>query len=227
MSTTTHTHPAGQAPRAQHLRAVSSPASRGGLGRYFDLNPAVFRLGFVVLTLLGGAGLLVYLAAVLVIPDEGKDASIAAEVLAERRDRPWPLVGLGLDRRRHRSSSSPAASSGRARAPAGSCSSSAGSSSSGRAAAAAAAGGSRSRRPSPSSRPRWPQRSPPPPSRSRGSTSASSDGVGDRVYAPATAAAIKPSYEVGIGSLRIDLSQHRPSRRRPTSRRHVGIGELR
>ena len=28
----------------------------GGLGRYFDLNPAVFRLGFVVLTLLGGAG---------------------------------------------------------------------------------------------------------------------------------------------------------------------------
>jgi len=28
----------------------------GGLGRYFDLNPTVFRVGFVVLTLLGGAG---------------------------------------------------------------------------------------------------------------------------------------------------------------------------
>ena len=30
----------------------------GGLGRYFDLNPTFFRLGFVVLTLLGGAGIL-------------------------------------------------------------------------------------------------------------------------------------------------------------------------
>ena len=50
----------------------------GGLGRYFDINPAVFRLGFVVLTLLGGAGILVYLAAVLVMPVEGSDQSIAA-----------------------------------------------------------------------------------------------------------------------------------------------------
>jgi phage shock protein PspC (stress-responsive transcriptional regulator) len=68
----------------------------GGLGRYFELNPAVFRLGFVVLTLLGGAGILVYLAAVLVIPREGSEQSIASQVLAERRDRPWPVVGLGL-----------------------------------------------------------------------------------------------------------------------------------
>jgi phage shock protein PspC (stress-responsive transcriptional regulator) len=68
----------------------------GGLGRYFDLNPAVFRLGFVILTLLGGTGILVYLAAILVIPDEGNEHSIAAQVLAERRDRPWPVVGLGL-----------------------------------------------------------------------------------------------------------------------------------
>ena len=67
-----------------------------GLGRYFDLNPAVFRLGFVILTLLGGAGVLVYLAALLVIPTEGSEQSIAAQVLAERRDRPWPVLGLGL-----------------------------------------------------------------------------------------------------------------------------------
>ena len=47
----------------------------GGLGRYFDLNPTVFRVGFVVLTLLGGAGVLVYLAAALVMPAEGKERS--------------------------------------------------------------------------------------------------------------------------------------------------------
>jgi len=68
----------------------------GGLGRYFDLNPNFFRLGFVVLTLLGGAGILVYLAGLLVIPDEGKEQSIAAAAIAERRERPWPLVGFGL-----------------------------------------------------------------------------------------------------------------------------------
>jgi phage shock protein PspC (stress-responsive transcriptional regulator) len=66
----------------------------GGLGRYFDLNPAVFRLGLVVLTLLGGAGILVYLAAVLVIPEEGRE-STAERILSQRRERPWPVVGLG------------------------------------------------------------------------------------------------------------------------------------
>jgi len=68
----------------------------GGLGRYFDIAPAVFRLGFVVLTLLGGAGILVYLAAIIVIPKEGFDSSIAEDVLRKRRDHPVRLVALGL-----------------------------------------------------------------------------------------------------------------------------------
>jgi len=68
----------------------------GGLGRYFDLNPTVFRVGFVVLTLLGGAGVLVYLAAALVMPGEGKERSLAEQVLAERKERPWPLIGLAI-----------------------------------------------------------------------------------------------------------------------------------
>src|SRR5919205_2221015 len=68
----------------------------GGLARYFELSPAFFRAGFVVLTLLGGAGLLIYLAAALVIPEEGKADSIASEALRERREKPWQLIGLGL-----------------------------------------------------------------------------------------------------------------------------------
>jgi phage shock protein PspC (stress-responsive transcriptional regulator) len=68
----------------------------GGLARYFEIHPAVFRVGFVVLTLLGGAGLLIYAAAALVIPDEGKQDSIATAALRNKRDRPWPLIGLGL-----------------------------------------------------------------------------------------------------------------------------------
>src|SRR5215211_5254923 len=43
----------------------------GGLARYFDMHPAFYRVGFVVLTLIGGAGILIYLAAALVIPDAG------------------------------------------------------------------------------------------------------------------------------------------------------------
>ncbi len=68
----------------------------GGLARTFGIHPAFYRVGFVVLTLIGGAGILIYLAAALVIPDEGKEDSIAAEVLRESRARPWPLIGLGL-----------------------------------------------------------------------------------------------------------------------------------
>src|ERR671919_3154541 len=66
----------------------------GGLARYFDMHPAFYRVGFVVLTLIGGAGILIYLAAALVMPDEGKEDSVATA--AFRRRRPWVLVVLGL-----------------------------------------------------------------------------------------------------------------------------------
>jgi phage shock protein PspC (stress-responsive transcriptional regulator) len=68
----------------------------GGLARYFDIHPAFYRVGFVVLTLIGGAGILIYIAAALVMPDEGEEDSIAAAALRDRRDRPWPLIGLSL-----------------------------------------------------------------------------------------------------------------------------------
>jgi phage shock protein PspC (stress-responsive transcriptional regulator) len=68
----------------------------GGLGRYFDVNPVLYRVGFVVLALLGGAGVLIYLAAALVIPDEGRDESIVEQALRERGSRPWRLLGLVL-----------------------------------------------------------------------------------------------------------------------------------
>jgi phage shock protein PspC (stress-responsive transcriptional regulator) len=90
----THTPSTKRLERSSSSRVIAGVS--GGLGRYFDLNPTFFRLGFVVLTLLGGAGILIYLAALLVIPDEGKEQSIAESALAGRRERPWPLVGLGL-----------------------------------------------------------------------------------------------------------------------------------
>ena len=55
----------------------------GGLASYFEIHPAFYRVGFVVLTLLGGAGILIYLAAALVMPDEGKADSVASAALRE------------------------------------------------------------------------------------------------------------------------------------------------
>lgn len=68
----------------------------GGLGRYFDLNPVVYRIAFAALALAGGTGILLYVAAWLVIPDEGVEDSIAADALKRHRDRPWLMVGFAL-----------------------------------------------------------------------------------------------------------------------------------
>ena len=67
-----------------------------GLGRYFDINPIVYRIAFAALALAGGTGLLLYVAAFLVMPGEHDDESIAVEALRTRRDQPWLLLGVGL-----------------------------------------------------------------------------------------------------------------------------------
>lgn len=46
----------------------------GGLGRYFDVDPVLFRIGAVALVLFGGAGLLLYLAAIFLVPDENSSS---------------------------------------------------------------------------------------------------------------------------------------------------------
>ena len=80
--------------RARDGRWLGGVAS--GLGRYFDLNPMIYRIGFIALALAGGTGILLYVAAWLVLPDEGVEDSIAADAIKNHRERPWLLVGVGL-----------------------------------------------------------------------------------------------------------------------------------
>ena len=53
------------------------------------------------------------------------------------------------------------------------------------------------------------------------------DGVGDRVYHPTSITDVKPRYEVGVGKLRVDLSQIGPDTKRTHVEASVGVGELR
>jgi len=197
----------------------------GGLGRYFELNPTAFRVGFVVLTLLGGAGVLVYLAAALVMPGEGKERSLAEQVLAERKERPWPLIGLAIVGAAtivllSRAAIWPAAGAGWVFVLVVGLVI------------------------------LWVSRS----DRWGGRllkvfvalvvaalaalvtavvlafswfNVSLGDGVGDHVSAPSTAAAIAPSYRLGVGNLRIDLSAIRPGAKELHVQAKVGVGELR
>ena len=67
-----------------------------GLGAYFDLSPTIYRIAFVALALAGGTGVLLYVAAWLVIPEDGAADSIAAVELKKHRDRPRRMIGLGI-----------------------------------------------------------------------------------------------------------------------------------
>lgn len=48
----------------------------GGLGRHLNIDPTVLRVLFVVLVFFGGAGLLIYAAAWLLVPEEGTERSV-------------------------------------------------------------------------------------------------------------------------------------------------------
>jgi phage shock protein PspC (stress-responsive transcriptional regulator) len=58
-----------------------------GVARYFGIDATLVRIGFVVLTVIGGAGVPLYLAGLLLIPDEGSDQSIAASIIESFQNR--------------------------------------------------------------------------------------------------------------------------------------------
>jgi phage shock protein PspC (stress-responsive transcriptional regulator) len=59
----------------------------GGVARYFGVDATIVRIAFVVLTLFGGAGIPVYLAGLLLIPEEGSDQSIAGSLIESLQPR--------------------------------------------------------------------------------------------------------------------------------------------
>jgi phage shock protein PspC (stress-responsive transcriptional regulator) len=70
------------APRRRRLVRTRDDRVLGGvcsgLGRHFDVDPILFRIGAIALTFAGGAGVLLYVAALLLIPNETGDGAAAS-----------------------------------------------------------------------------------------------------------------------------------------------------
>ena len=73
--------PVGRPPlrRSRTDRVIGGVA--GGLGRHFGVDPILLRIGFVVLAVVGGPGLLLYLLGWLLIAPDGDDESAAVRAL--------------------------------------------------------------------------------------------------------------------------------------------------
>ena len=97
--------PSEPAPRARLLRSTSDrmvAGVAGGLGRYFGIDPVIIRIAFVVLTFFGGAGVLLYVAAILLIPSDAQVEGGAAAAgppappLGGERNRGLVILGVIL-----------------------------------------------------------------------------------------------------------------------------------
>ena len=65
--------------RPLHDRMLGGVAA--GIADYLDVDVTIVRIVFAVLTFIGGAGVPVYLAGWLLIPEEGSDQSLVSELI--------------------------------------------------------------------------------------------------------------------------------------------------
>ncbi|SDO39996.1 phage shock protein C (PspC) family protein [Actinacidiphila guanduensis] len=98
----------GEAPDRPRLRRGREGGGRvlagvcHGAGRYFDVDPVIFRIVLVLLSLTGGIGLILYGLGWLVVPQEGEEESEAHRLLSGRIEGApltavlMALVGCGL-----------------------------------------------------------------------------------------------------------------------------------
>ena len=101
MSTDGTTAPSpGTASRLRHRRGRPPPIATlrrsradrklagvaGGLGRYAGVDPLILRILFVVLTIFGGSGILLYVAGWLLIADDGEEESQAQRIVRGHTD---------------------------------------------------------------------------------------------------------------------------------------------
>jgi phage shock protein PspC (stress-responsive transcriptional regulator) len=91
--------PAPERPAPPQRRLARSREDRvvagvcGGFARYFNIDPVFVRIGAVALAFVGGAGLLLYLAALLLMP--GEQGSAVVPTSGQGRNRALVILGVG------------------------------------------------------------------------------------------------------------------------------------
>jgi phage shock protein C len=82
-----YSHRAGDEPlyRPVHGRMIAGVAA--GIAQYLGVDVTVIRIVLAVLTVVGGAGVPVYLAGWLLIPDEEASESIASQLIGSLQGR--------------------------------------------------------------------------------------------------------------------------------------------
>jgi phage shock protein C len=75
-----HTHTASQ-PLERPLQGRMLGGVAAGIADFLGVDPTIARIAFAVLTVIGGgAGVVLYLAGWLLIPEEGRDQSMASDL---------------------------------------------------------------------------------------------------------------------------------------------------
>jgi len=81
----------GDQPAARLLRRSTDDKMlagvAGGIARYLDVDVTLVRVIIAALALVNGIGLALYIAAWLLIPQDGQDRSLAAAWIADRQNR--------------------------------------------------------------------------------------------------------------------------------------------
>lgn len=70
----------------------------GGLGRYLDVDPTLVRLAWLVMVLLAGSGVVLYVAAWILIPREPREGYLDDEYPARRGNDGFRSPGLEIGR---------------------------------------------------------------------------------------------------------------------------------
>jgi len=99
---------------AQPHRRLERPQERmiagvcSGLGEYFEIDPVLVRIAFVVLTVLGGAGIVAYIVLWIIMPAAGSTVAFGAAGVGEGiRTMAGEMKGVGRDIRESMAGASP------------------------------------------------------------------------------------------------------------------------
>jgi len=61
--------------RSKKSRVIAGVS--GGLGEYLDVDPVLFRIAFIVATFAGGAGILAYIIAWIIMPEQPREETMS------------------------------------------------------------------------------------------------------------------------------------------------------